>query len=362
MVDPPASTRGATAAGWRRRLQILSGATVSVALAGCYVLQAARGQASILMKREPIDRVVARTKTPADVRTRLEQVIAIREFASSELGLPRNKSYTTYADIGRDYVVWNVFAAPEFSVDPKLWCFPIAGCVPYRGYFSEKSARSFAEKLRGKGLDVHVGGATAYSTLGHFSDPVLSSMVRYGDVNLASIIFHELAHQRVYVPDDSAFNEAFATAVEQEGVRRWLSSENRPGDLDLFNARRGHLVIVNGDLAATRDLLRGTYKRVNGTAEGAEAARAEKQLAFSTLAERLGQLSVQWNDGVNYRDWFASDLNNARLAAVATYFDCVPGFDRLLAQSGGDLEAFYRRVGELAKRPAPERRAAVCNN
>ncbi|HZF17743.1 MAG TPA: aminopeptidase [Steroidobacteraceae bacterium] len=361
MGDMPASTRGATG-GWLRRLKLLSGATVSLALAGCYVLQAARGQASILMKREPIDRVVARTKTPADVRARLEQAIAIREFASRELGLPRNKSYTTYADIGRDYVVWNVFAAPEFSVDPKLWCFPVAGCVPYRGYFSEKSARSFAEKLRGRGLDVHVGGATAYSTLGHFSDPVLSSMVRYGDVNLASVIFHELAHQRVYVPDDSSFNEAFATAVEQEGVRRWLSAGNRPLDLERFNARRSHLVIVNAGLVETRSELREAYKRVDGTPAAAETVRAAKRQAFAALAERLGQLSVDWKDGIDYRDWFARDLNNARLAAVATYFDCVPGFERLLAASGGDLESFYRRVGELAKQPAAERRSALCRD
>src|SRR5258705_4764919 len=232
-------------AGWMRRVRWLSGAVVSLALAGCYVLQAARGQAAILIKREPIDRVVARTKTAADVRARLEQALVIREYASRELGLPRNRSYTTYADIGRPYVVWNVFAAPEFSVEPMLWCFPIAGCVPYRGYFSESAAQRSAHRLRHQGLDVHLGGATAYSTLGHFADPVLSTMIRFDDVNLAGVIFHELAPQRVYVPGDSSFNEAFATAVEQEGLKRWLISLDRRADLERYVQRQRHFIAVN---------------------------------------------------------------------------------------------------------------------
>ena len=345
---------------WLSALRLVSGTAVGFALAGCYVLQAARGQAAILAKREPIDRVVARAGTPVAVRTRLEQVVAIREFASRELGLPRNRSYTTYADIGRPYVVWNVFAAPEFSVEPKRWCYPIAGCVPYRGYFSEKSARGYAARLERQGLDIHVAGATAYSTLGHFADPVLSSMLRFDDVNLASIIFHELAHQRFYVPGDSSFNEAFATAVEQEGVRRWLLAGNRAADLDRFAAQRSHLVAVNADLARTRELLRDIYKSANGGPQAVAAARVAKASAFADLAQRLGQLSLQWNDGIDYRDWFARDLTNASLAAVATYFDCVPGFERLLAESGGDLGVFYLRVGDLAKRSAEERRAALC--
>jgi predicted aminopeptidase len=345
---------------WLRALRLLSGAAVSFVLAGCYVLQAARGQAAILAKREPIDRVVARASTPPEVRARLEQVVAIRKFASSELGLPRNRSYTTYADIGRPYVVWNVFAAPEFSVEPKRWCYPIAGCVPYRGYFSEDRARRFAARLRRQGFDIHVAGVTAYSTLGHFDDPVLSSMLRFDDVSLASVIFHELAHQRFYVPGDSSFNEAFATAVEQEGVRRWLLAGNRAAELERFALQRSHLVAVNGDLARTRDRLREIYKRAHAGAQAVVAARADKAAELASLADRLAQRSLDWNDGIDYRDWFARELNNARLAAVATYFDCVPGFERLLAESGGDLGLFYLRVRDLSRRPIDERRAALC--
>jgi predicted aminopeptidase len=253
-----------------------------------------------------------------------------------------------------------VFAAPEFSVEPKRWCFPIAGCVPYRGYFAEKSAQRFAARLQQQGLDVHVGGATAYSTLGHFSDPVLSTMIRLDDVQLASIIFHELAHQRFYVPGDSSFNEAFATAVEQEGVRRWLLAESRPADLEQFTGRRRHLVAVNVELARTRERLRDIYKSASRSPRGDGARRAAKAGAYAALADRLGELSREWNDGTDYRAWFARDLNNARLASVATYFDCVPGFDRLLVTSGGDLADFYERVGELARKPAVERRAALC--
>ena len=347
-------------AGWTQRVRWLSGAIVSLALAGCYVLQAARGQAAILVEREPIDRVVARTKTAADVRARLEQALVIREYASRELGLPRNRSYTTYADIGRPYVVWNVFAAPEFSVEPTLWCFPIAGCVPYRGYFSESAAQRFALRLRHQGLDVHLGGATAYSTLGHFADPVLSTMIRFDDVNLASVIFHELAHQRVYVPGDSSFNEAFATAVEQEGLRRWLTAQDRRADLERYTERRRHFIAVNAEFAATRERLRTLYKSVPPAGAELAALRAAKQRTFDELGARLDALSKEWNDGIDYRNWLARDLNNARLTAIATYYDCVPGFERILAESGGDLGRFYEDVEKLGRQPQQERRAAIC--
>ena len=346
--------------GLVQSLRLAFGAVVGTLLAGCYVLQAARGQATILVKREPIERVIARARTPAPVRTRLEQVIGIREFASRELGLPRNRSYTTYSDVGRPFVVWNVFAAPEFSVEPKRWCFPIAGCVPYRGYFAQKSARRFAERLRLQGFDVHVGGVAAYSTLGHFADPVLSTMIGLDDVQLAGIIFHELAHQRVYAPDDSSFNEAFATAVEEEGVRRWLLAAARSAELDQFSERRRHLVAVNDELMRTRATLRGIYARSVVTPANIAAMRAEKAQALAVPGARLLELSKEWNDGIDYSAWFGGGFNNARLTAVATYFACVPGFARLLAGAGGDLPAFYATVTTLAKRPAAERRAALC--
>src|SRR5688572_22417199 len=210
------------------------------ALSGCgtmYLVQAARGQMQLMNERRPIPQVVADPDTSETLRAKLMEVGAARDFASEVLGLPENGSYRSYADLGRSYVVWNVVATPEFSVEPKRWCFPVAGCVAYRGYFSEAAAKKFAAKLRSQGYDVVVGGVPAYSTLGRFADPVLNTMLGYGDVDLAAIIFHELSHQVVYIPGDSAFNEAFAVAVEQAGLQRWLAFRGRSGELERYKAR-----------------------------------------------------------------------------------------------------------------------------
>ena len=209
----------------------------ALALGGCgtlYVAQAARGQIQILNSREPISKVLADPRTGPELRKRLEEVRAAREFAWRELGLPNNKSYTSYADLKRDYVVWSVVATQEFSVDPQEWCFPFVGCVAYRGYFRERSAQEFAARLREQGYDAIVGGVPAYSTLGKFNDPILNTMMGYGDDELASIMFHELSHQVFYVAGDTAFNEAFAVAVEQEGLARWLKFRGREGESDLY--------------------------------------------------------------------------------------------------------------------------------
>jgi predicted aminopeptidase len=210
-------------------------------LPGCgvlYVAQAARGQWQVMHARQPIDKVIASDRTAPQLRDRLTEVRAARDFASRELALPDNGSYRSYADLERPYVVWNVVAAPEFSVNPRRWCFPIAGCVAYRGYFKEEKARQFADSLAKEGFDTYVGGVAAYSTLGKFKDPVLNTMLGYGDDELAAIIFHELSHQLIYVANDSEFNEAFATAVEQAGLERWLKARGRESDLGRFKARR----------------------------------------------------------------------------------------------------------------------------
>src|ERR1700716_2683974 len=212
-------------------LRVLLAAILLATLSGCgtlYLAQAASGQLHVLNARRPIDKVVTDPSTPPPLRSRLMDVRAARDFAVTELHLPDNRSYRTYADIKRSYVVWNVVATPEFSVEPKHWCFPIAGCVAYRGYFKERNARAFAAKLASRGFDVTVGGVPAYSTLGKFADPVLSSMMRYGDSELAAIIFHELAHQLLYVKNDTEFNEAFATTVEDAGLERWLKAQGHP--------------------------------------------------------------------------------------------------------------------------------------
>jgi predicted aminopeptidase len=323
---------------------------------GCYLLQSAEGQLSLMSKREPIASVIEEPSTPAKLRAQLQSVTAIRDFASRELGLPDNGSYRKYADIGRTYVVWNVVAAPEFSVDPKKWCFPIVGCVAYRGYFVEARARRFAGGLHARGFDVVVGGVAAYSTLGHFDDPILSSMVNWDDVELAAIIFHELTHQLLYVRNDASFNEALATTVEEEGVRRWLQLQGREQDLAEHLLEHRRYVQVIALMGETRERLRALY----ASGLPAPLMRERKREAFAALRESYAVLREQWGGHAPFDAWFAQDINNAHLASIATYFACVPGFERELQAAGGNLPAFYRRVRELAKLDQPQRDLLVC--
>jgi predicted aminopeptidase len=323
---------------------------------GCYLLQSAQGHLALMSKREPIPRVIDDPSTSAALRAQLKSVTAIRNFASRELGLPDNGSYRKYADIGRPYVVWNVVAAPEFSVDPKQWCFPIVGCVAYRGYFVEKRARRFAAGLHAKGLDVVVGGVAAYSTLGHFDDPILSSMVNWNDVELASIIFHELTHQMLYVPNDASFNEALATTVEEEGVRRWLQQQGREKDLAEHLLQHGRYLEVIALMTETRNHLRTLY----ASGLPPPLMRERKRARLEELREAYAALKEQWGGHAPFDAWFAADLNNAHLASIATYFTCVPGFERELKAAGGNLPAFYLRVRELAKLDQRQRDALVC--
>jgi predicted aminopeptidase len=323
---------------------------------GCYLLQSAQGHLALMSKREPISGVIDRPSTPASLRAQLESVTAIRDFASSALGLPDNGSYRKYADIGRPYVVWNVVAAPEFSVNAKQWCFPIVGCVAYRGYFVEKRARRFAAGLHAKGFDVVVGGVAAYSTLGHFDDPILSSMVNWNDVELASIIFHELTHQMLYLPNDASFNEALATTVEEEGVRRWLQQQGRDKDLADHLLQQKRYVEVIALMNETRNHLRTLY----ASGLPPPLMRERKREIFEELRESYGALKAQWGGHAPFDAWFAADVNNAHLASIATYFACVPGFERELQAVGGNLPAFYLRVRELAKLDRQQRDLLVC--
>lgn len=324
-----------------------------------YLLQAASGQWHVMQQRKPIKDLIANPVTDKALKARLTQVLAAREFASKELHLPDNKSYRTYADLKRPYVVWNVVAAPELGVAPKLWCFPIAGCVAYHGYFKEESAREFAAKLAREGYDVALDGVPAYSTLGRLADPVLSTMMRYGDDELAAIIFHELAHQLLYVENDSSFNEAFATVVEDTGLERWLIHQGRPGrHEELMKAAQRSREFV--DLfARTRDEAAQLY----ASDKSVQAKRAAKAQLFTRLAEQIHEL--ERSQGVHialYDEWIKDGLNNARLASLATYYDCVPGFERLLAEQKGDLPRFYEAARALSRLSLEERHARLCRN
>ena len=336
-------------------LKPLAALLASLPLAGCYLLQAAAGQLDLEARRVPLERVIAAPGTAPALRAQLTLVRRAREFATRELGLPDNGSYRAYADVGRPYVVWNVFATPEFSIEPRTWCFPIAGCIAYRGYFAEARARRFAHRLEVRGFDVLVGGVPAYSTLGHFADPVLNTMLRSSDDELVAIIFHELAHQQLYVRDDSAFNEAFATVVEGEGLRRWLAAEGRSAALAEFHGRQARYAEVAALVGETRERLRLLYAEPLPPT----LMRERKVSEFARLRAAYEERRARWG-AAGFEGLFGAGMNNASLLAVATYQECVPGLEQRLAAAGGDLARFYAAAGALARLAPAARRAAAC--
>jgi predicted aminopeptidase len=335
--------------------RLLAVLAAALALPGCYVLQAAAGQAEVLSRSEPIEKLLADPATPAPLRARLDLVAEARRFAIEELGLADGRSFRKYADLGRPYAVWNVVAAPEFSVTPRRWCYPVAGCVAYRGYFDEARAEATARRLDARGDDVTIGGVATYSTLGYLPDPVFNTMLGWRETRLVGTVFHELAHERLYVPGDSEFNEAFASVVEQEGVRRWLAARGRDGEFEAYRAALAREAEFAGLLREARERLRRLY------AFGAPSTQlwADKQREFGRLKFEYTLLRARWGGYAGYDAWFARPLNNAHLAAVATYHDCVPGLQREL-EAAGSLEAFYARADELATLALAERHAAVC--
>jgi predicted aminopeptidase len=350
-VAPP--TRGLVAV--RALLAVLTLALLP-ACGTMYIAQAARGQWEVLHDRRPIDAVMSDAATPPELRSRLAAVRDARNFASQHLGLPDNKSYRTFADLKRRFVVWNVVATPEFSVEPARWCFPVAGCVAYRGYFAQKHAEAFADGLRKRSFDVIVEGVPAYSTLGRFADPVLNTMLIYGDWELAAIIFHELAHQLIYVEDDSEFNEAFAVTVEDTGLARWLEFTGRKAELNEYHAARARELAFNSLFTERRTELAHLY----ASKLAPQAMRERKREQFGALAQDMRDLARRQGTPLAYEDWITAGLNNAHLASVATYFDCVPGFERLLAKEDGDLPRFYVAVRALAREPQRERHRELC--
>ena len=318
----------------------------ALATTGCaapYYWQAIGGQIELLRKREPIEEVIADPAVDEKLKTTLARVETMRRFAVDELLLPSNDSYTTYVELDRPYVVWNVVATEEFSVEPRRWCFPFAGCVAYRGYFDKAGAERFAASLVEDGLDTYSGGSTAYSTLGYFDDPVLSTMVAGGDQYVASLLFHELAHQRLYVKSDSEFSEAFAMIVEELGTERWLSVHGTQADLARYRTRRQRREQFGELIAAQQVRLKALY------ASGAppEQLRADKQRAFETLRREYQALKTTWGGNTDYDAWFAQPLNNAALASVATYTRWLPAMRARLERVG--LRAFYADAAAIAE-------------
>jgi len=328
-------------------------------LLGCanagYYAQAFSGQLQILSQTRPIDDMLADPATDARLKARLADVLRVREYASRELGLPDNQSYRAYADVGRPYVLWNVFATPEFSLTPHEWCFLITGCVSYRGYFTLEGAQTFAAGLRAQGYDVYIGGVTAYSTLGWFRDPVLNTIIDRPPAEVAGLMFHELAHQRLYVRGDTTFSESFAMTVEQEGLRRWLKANAATDEYERYEwrlKRRDEFVAL---VLKHRDRLDSLYQSNLSAPE----KRAGKAKILSEMRQEYERVKSTWDGYRGYDSWFAQDLNNAHLVSLGAYHHYVPSFQTLLARHKGDLTAFYRAVEELGRLPPIERTVAL---
>ena len=313
-------------------------------LPGCYYVQAAKGQWDLTRKREPIAEVLAAEDTSPELAARLRLVQEARQFSIDELGLPDNQSYRTYADIERDYVVWNVFAAPEFSMEAKTWCFPVAGCVSYRGYFSKEDAQREARRLADEGYDVAVGGVAAYSTLGKFEDPLLSTMMSWDDTRLVGVLFHELAHQVLYVKGDSGFNESFATAVEEFGVRRWLDAHKDAGEVEKYRQRRQLRQDLMALVAEARDTLQAVY-------ESAVSDDEKREIKSKRLARLAADVAVMLKaSGRDPSSWLSGELNNARLVSMTLYEGRLPEFRALFDKCEQRIECFYAESRALAGR------------
>jgi predicted aminopeptidase len=341
-------------------------AAAALALPGCtglgYYWQSVSGHLQLMNAARPVPDWLGDSQTPEKLKARLELAQRMRSFAVSELHLPDNASYRRYADLKRTAVVWNVTAAPALSLKPETWCFPVAGCVGYRGYFDEQEARAEAARLQARGLDVFVYGVPAYSTLGWMNwaggDPLLNTFVGYPEGDLARLIFHELAHQVVYVQDDTPFNESFATAVERLGVARWLAahgSEKARTDYTALEQQRRQFRAL---AQATRRELAAIYESKEAPAPDQQAQLAMKTIALEGFRARYAELKKSWagplGSTAGYDRWVAQ-ANNASFGAQAAYDELVPGFEALFARSGGNWPVFYDEVRQLAKLPKDER-------
>ncbi len=326
-------------------------------LSGCstldYYSHLAGGQLQLLQAREPIAELLESPTADPQLKQRLALAQQARDFASAQLALPDNDSYRLYADIQRPFVVWNVFATPEFSLSPELHCFPIAGCVAYRGFYSQGRARGAAAWLKQQGLDTYLGGVEAYSTLGWFDDPILNTMLRWSDERLVAVIFHELAHQQLYVADDTAFNESFASFVEREGLRQWRAKQGLPPVDPQGERQREQFAAL---VLASRARLQQLYASDLPAAQ----MRSGKQAEFARLrAEYRALREREWGGLGRYDDWINAPMNNAKLLPFSLYDQWVPAFAALFEQAGRDWPRFYQQVEALGRLPAAERQQAL---
>lgn len=346
---------------FKRRLVGMLGALPL--LAGCaatdgigYYAHTVKGHLAVLNAARPVSEVLADALVDERVKLKLRSALEIRKFASEKLGLPDNASYTRYADLKRDAVVWNVFAAPPTSLKLENWCFLVVGCVSYRGYYDRQTAEAFAAGLAARGLDTYVGAVPAYSTLGWFSDPLLNTFILYPDAELARLVFHELTHQLLYIKGDSTFNESFATAVEEIGVERWLAQQADPklrAGYEEFAARRRDFQAL---LLRYRERLESVYRDAADDAQ----RLAGKQRVLAELHDEYRTIKQQrWGGFAGYDRYFAQQIGNAHLAAVATYTSLLPAFRALYRREGEDIAKFLAAARELAAKDRTSRDAEL---
>lgn len=330
-------------------------------LTGCstagYYWQAASGHIGVLRRQVPIENVIASPETSPALREKLIQVQELRQFAQKTLHLPAGNHYTRYADLQRRFVVWNVHAAPEFSMEAHTWWYPLIGRLKYRGYFNENEAKELGAAMAADGMDVYVAGVEAYSTLGLLRDPVLSTFVHHNASDLAEILFHELAHQKVFISGDTDFNEAFAVAVAQEGTRRWLQSK---GGMEVLGEYERDLQRES----QFHDMIRKACNELESlySTHGSDTPEQKRALKNSILEELRAahqRLKTEWGGTSPFDPWFAKPINNARLNTVATYYDLVPGFLGLLKAEGNNLDRFFAMVQAMGKLPPKERRKTL---
>jgi predicted aminopeptidase len=334
-------------------------ALLTLCLSGCadlsYLGQSVGGHLRLMSAARPVDEWLADDATSPALRARLQLSQRMRDYAITELHLPDNRSYRSYADLHRSAAVWNVVAAPELSLSPKTWCFPIMGCVSYRGYFDQAAAKQLGDQLKAEGWEVVVYPVPAYSTLGWTADPLLNTFVGYPEGTLAGMIFHELAHQVAYAADDTAFNESFATAVQEMGADAWLQSQGSEQAREAYRvdqARRAQFAALTHDYQAR---LTALYAGQQSDAD----KRAAKAKLMSELRADYGRLKAEsWQGYAGYDNWFAQ-ANNASLAILASYSDGVPDFKTLFEREGRDWPRFYAEVKRLAALPKAQRHAEL---
>ncbi|MCP4021267.1 MAG: aminopeptidase [Desulfobacteraceae bacterium] len=328
-------------------------------IAGCvspsYYAHVSYHHLKLINDREPVETIINMPDTPKDLKGKLILTQKIRSFASRQLLLPDNDSYTTYTDLKRPYLMWNVLATPELSLEPVAWDFLFAGRLSYRGFYTLKKAESFAKKLREKGYDVNISSVPAYSTLGWFDDPLLSSFIHWPQAELGSLIFHELAHQKLYVKGDTSFNESFAEMVAEHGLHLWFKAQKDPEAMD-------HYLKSKAQYQVFIDLLMGTAKELHKLYDSSlskDQKRLQKQAVFSELKQKYSDLKKGDQSFKRFDHWFSKEMNNARFALLSTYHGYVPAFQALLKKCNGDLERFYEEAVRLGKLSKKERQDAL---